>query len=163
MPQHVSLHYDENLLRQAVLRFWWRVIGVRFVIALVVMGASLAWLVSHGDRSWFVGVVATVLVLAIALMVAVYFIHYRNAMKKLKNMGDPQATLTVSETSLTLSSGAGSSTVPWSAVTEIWQFPGFWLMFFSRSQFVTLPLADLTPQMRALVLDRVRASGGKIG
>jgi YcxB-like protein len=73
-------------------------------------------------------------------------------------MGDPLATLTVSETSLTLTSCAGSSTVPWSAVTEIWQFPTFWLMLFSRSQFVTLPLADFTPQTKALVLDHVRAS-----
>ena len=100
-------------------------IGIRLVIALVVTTASLAWLVAHGDRSWFVGVVATVPVLCVAFIVAVYVIHYRNAMRKFKTMGDPQATLAVAETSLTLSSGAGSTTVPWSAVTEIWQFPGF--------------------------------------
>jgi hypothetical protein len=125
MSHEVILHYDEHLIRQAVLRFWWCIIGVRFIIALVVIGACLAWLVSHGDRSWFVGVVATVLALAVAFIVAIYFVHYRSAMRRFKNMGEPEGTLTVSETSLTLSSGAGSSTLPWSAVTELWQFPAF--------------------------------------
>jgi YcxB-like protein len=163
MSHEVILHYDEHLLRQAVLRFWWRIIGVRFIIALIVMGACLAWLVSHGDRSWFVGVVATVLALAVAFIVAIYFVHYRSAMRRFKNMGEPEGTLTVSETSLTLSSGAGSSTFVWSAVTELWQFPAFWLMFFSKSQFITLPLADFTPEAKAFVLERLKASGAKIG
>ena len=123
MAHQVNLRYDERLLRQAVVRFWWRLIGIRFVIALVVMGACLAWLVSQGDRSWFVGVVATVLALAVTFMVAIYFVHYRSAMRRFKNMGEPEGTLTASEPSFTLSSGAGSSTVPWSAVTELWQFP----------------------------------------
>ena len=163
MSHQVMLHYDEPLLRQAVLRFWWRLIGVRFVIALVVMSACLAWLVFHGDRSWFVGVIATVLALAFTFIVAIYFVHYRSAMTRFKNMGEPEGTLTVSETSLTISSGAGSSTIPWSAVTELWQFPAFWLMFFSKSQFVTLPLAGFTPEAKAFVLERLKASRAKFG
>lgn len=163
MPHEVILRYDEHLLRQAVLRFWWRLIGVRFVIALVAMAAGLAWLVAHGDRSWFVGVLATVLALAVAFVVIIYFVHYRSAMRRFKNLGEPEATLTVSETSFTMSSGAGSGTFPWSAVTELWQFPAFWLMFFSPGQFVTLPLADFTPEAQAFVLERLKAAGAKIG
>jgi YcxB-like protein len=162
MSHEVILDYNEHLLRQAVLRFWWRLIGARFVIALVVMAAGLAWLVSHGDRSWFVGVLATGLTLSVAFIFLIYFVHYRSAMRKFKNMGEPKGTLTVSETSLTISSGAGSSTIPWSAVTELWQFPAFWLMFFSKSQFVTLPLADFTPEAKAFVLERLKTAGVKL-
>ena len=161
MAYQVTLRYDEQLIRRAVLCFWWRLIGLRFVIAIVVIAACLVILVAGGDRSWFVGVLATVLVFGIAFMVAIYVIHYRNALQKLKKMGNPEATLTVSESSLSMFSSAGSSTVPWSAVTELWQFPSFWLMFFSRNQFVTLPLADFAPDAMSFVLERVRASGGK--
>ena len=109
MSQQVILRYDRHLLRQAVLRFWWRLIGVRFVIALIVMAACLAWLVSHGDRSWVVGVLATVLALAVGFIVMIYFVHYRSAMRRFKNMGEPEGTLTVAETSLTMSSGAAQA------------------------------------------------------
>jgi hypothetical protein len=35
-------------------------------------------------------------------------------------------------------------------------------MFFSKSQFVTLPLADFTPEAKACVLERLKAAGAKI-
>jgi hypothetical protein len=43
------------------------------------------------------------------------------------------------------------------------RFPGFWLLFFSKSQYVTIPLADFTPEVEAFFLERVQAAGGKIG
>jgi hypothetical protein len=77
-------------------------------------------------------------------------------------MGDPEATLSVSESSLSFTSGAGSMTVPWSAVTALWHVPDFWLLFFSGSQFSTLPLANFEPEVKGFVLERVKAAGGKI-
>ena len=162
MSHHITLCYDKHLLQRAVFRFWWRVVGIRLVIALVVTAAGLVVLVADGNTSWFVGVLATVLAFGIAIMVALYITHYRNALQVLKKMGAPEGTFTASESSLSLSSGAGSGTFPWSAVTELWQFPDLWLMFFSKSQYVTLPLADFSPEAKAFVLERVRASGGKI-
>jgi hypothetical protein len=162
MSHNMTLCYDKHVIRRAVFRFWWRVVGIRLVIALVVTAAGLVVLVADGNTSWFVGVLATVLAFGIAIMVALYITPYRNALQVLKKMGAPEGTFTASESSLSMSSGAGSGTFPWSAVTELWQFPDLWLMFFSKSQFVTLPLADFSPEAKAFVLERVRASGGKI-
>jgi YcxB-like protein len=162
MSHEVILRFDEPLLRRAILCFWWRVIGIRFVIAMVVMAVGLVVLVSGGDRSWFVGVLATVLALGVAFVVAIYVVHYRHSLRVFRKMGDPEATLTLTESSLSMSSGAGSSTIPWSTVTELWQFPDFWLLFFSKSQFVTIPLANFTPDAKAFLLGRVEASGAKI-
>ena len=127
------------------------------------MAASLLALVSNGDRSWFVGVLATVLAIGISFVVAVYVVHYRNGLDKLKAMGDPEATFTASESSFSVSSGAGSSTLPWSSVIEVWRFSSFWLLLFSKAQFITLPIADITPEAQVFILHHVQASGGKIG
>lgn len=48
------------------------------------------------------------------------------------------------------------------AITEIWQFPDYWLLFFSRAQFITLPLADLDPEAQELILDRAKSHGAKV-
>jgi len=162
MSHQGILRYNEQLLRRAVRCFWWRVIGLRFVIALVLVAAILVWIVSNGDTSWVVGVAATVLAIGIVFMVALYVVQYRNTLYKFRAMGEPEATFTASEASLSVSSGLGSSTVPWSSVTEVWQFPSFWLLCFSKAQFSTLPIADITPEARAFILQRVQASGGKI-
>ncbi|WP_229720865.1 YcxB family protein [Dyella nitratireducens] len=63
---------------------------------------------------------------------------------------------------MSLSSGAGTASIPWSAITEIWQFKTCWLLLLSKSQFVTLPLADVRPELAAFILERVQASGGKV-
>jgi hypothetical protein len=159
----MTLHYNEQLLRRAVFCFWWRVVGVSYVIAFAIVAAYLVVLVYNGNTSWIVGVVATVFAIGIAMPVFVYFVHYRNTLRKFRAMGDPEATFTASESSFSVSSGAGSSTLPWSSVTEVWQFPSFWLLLFSKAQFITLPIADITPEAQAFILHQIQASGGKIG
>lgn len=163
MIHQTTLVYNERLLRQAVLKFWWRTVGVGFFIALGVVAGSFGLLLSRGYRSWLVGVLATVLLFGVAFVVLIYFVHYRSSIRKFKAMGSPEATLTASESSLSFSSGAGSSTFPWSAISEIWRFPDLWLVLFSKAQFTTLPLANMAPELRAFVLERVRASGGRVG
>ncbi|MEC5211701.1 hypothetical protein RCH06_000231 [Polaromonas sp. CG_9.5] len=157
------LNYNKPLLHQAVLGFWWRVVGFRFLVALALVATGLTVSIRGGDTSWFVGVLGSVLVLGICFAVGLYVVHYRNAMHKLRAMGSPQATLEASENSLSLSSSAGTASLPWSAVTEVWQFKTCWLLVLSKSQFVTLPLASLPPEFAAFLLARVQAAGGKVG
>lgn len=159
---HAVLFYDRPLIRQAVRGFWWRVVGLRFLVTLAVMVAYLIMRIRDGDTSWVVGALASMIALGIAFMAALYVVHYRNALHKLEAMGNAQATLDASETSLSLSSAAGTATLPWSAVMEVWRFKSCWLLLFSKSQFVTLPLANLSADAAAFILDRIRASGGKV-
>jgi hypothetical protein len=156
------LHYDKPLIRQAVRALWWRVVGFRFVAATALLAIILVVSLLHGDRSWFVGSLATVLAVGIAFIVALYVVNYRRAIRKLTAMGEPRATLSVSEASLTVTSGAGSATLPWSAVTELWRFESFWLLLFSKAQFATVPLANMTPECADFILARVRDAGGKV-
>ena len=77
-------------------------------------------------------------------------------------MGAPTATLSLDDASFTMSSGLGSASLKWSSVTEVWRFPSFWLVLFSKAQFVTLPLASVTAEAQAFILSRVSAAGGKV-
>ncbi|GLQ94061.1 YcxB family protein [Dyella acidisoli] len=158
----ITLTYTKPLLRQAVRSFWWRVVGFKYFVALALVAASLLGLILDGDTSWFVGVLASVLVFGITFVVALYVIHYGNSLRKLQAMGSHQAKLEASEASLSLSSGASVATLPWSAVTEVWRFKSCWLLLFSKSQFVTLPLADIPTEARAFIIARVQTSGGKV-
>ncbi len=157
-----TLSYDRRLIRQAVASFCWRVVGLRYVVALALVAGPLVFLVRGGNGSWLVVVLAGVLALGIVLPVALYATHYRNSLLRLDAMGTPIGTLEASETSLSLSSGAGTTTLPWSAVCEVWRFESYWLLLLSKSQFVTLPLADLPPEAAEFIRARVLAAGGKV-
>lgn len=163
MEHRATLICSEPLIRQAILCFFRRSLGAGFFVALALLVICLAFQLYTGDRSWQVGVLASVLVLGVVFPIAIYFVHYRNATRKLHAMGLPQASLVATESTLSLSSGAGSSSFPWSSVSEVWRFPGFWLLLFSRAQFVTLPLTDISASLQAFIVERVQAAGGKTG
>jgi hypothetical protein len=157
-----TLIYSETLLRQAVFAFWRRSVGVGFFVALLVAALGLGVLVAQGVASWLIAALAAVLALGIAFAAVVYVVHYRNSLRKFRQMDNPRATFCADESSFTMSSDIGTTTLQWSAVKELWQFPSVWLLLYSKSQFSTLPLACLPPETQAHIVQCVRAAGGKV-
>lgn len=162
MNHKATLTFSESLVRQAVLRFWLRSVGLGFFVALAVAIFCLAFLVAQGDRSWVVGGMGAVILIGIAIAIGIYFSHYRNSIRKFRGMESPTATVVVDDATLTLASGVATSTIGWSAVKEVWKFQGFWLLLFSKAQFATLPLTSISPEMQDFILRRVQEQGGKI-
>jgi hypothetical protein len=127
-----------------------------------VLAVSLCVLLLGGNRSWIVGVEASALAVGIGFAIAIYAVHYRNAMTRFRALVSGKATFIAQDDGLSFSSELGSTTLPWSAVTEVWRFERVWLLLFSKAQFSTLPLASIPPEMQSFLLQRVEASGGKI-
>lgn len=162
MTHQTTLRYSETLLRRSVFAFWRRTVGLGFLVALVFVGGGLAQLLYKGDTSWIVGALAVALVVGVSFIVAIYVVHFRNAMQKFRDMGTPEALLVVEDKAFTLTSGIGSTSLAWSSIAEVWCFTDFWLLLFSKAQFSTIPLANVSPEMQTFVLQRVRSAGGKI-
>lgn len=157
-----KLHYSETLVRKAVWAFWWRVTGWRYFVAIGLVLTSFLYSISSGNHSWWVGVSASILCLAVIFAVALYVVHFRGAIARFRRMQSPEATFEAGDDRFHITSDIGSSELSWSTITEVWQFPEFWLLFLSRSQFITLPLADLDSEARELILNRATSHGGKI-
>ena len=162
MSHEATLIYSESLLREAVFGFWRRSIGMGFILMLVALTVVLGVLVALGAPIWIIVTLAVLLVLAAAVAVALYIGYYRNSLRKFRTMSTPQATFRADESSFTMTSDAGTTTLQWSAVKELWQFPSVWLLLYSKTQFSTLPLACLPPDIQAFVQERVREAGGKV-
>jgi len=162
MSHEATLIYSESLLREAVFEFWRRSIGMGFILMLVALTVVLGVLVALGAPVWIIVTLVVLLVLAAAVAVALYIGYYRNSLRKFRTMSTPRATFRADESSFTMTSDAGTTTLQWSAVKELWQFPSVWLLLYSKTQFSTLPLACLPPDIQAFVQERVREAGGKV-
>lgn len=162
MPLETILEYDEPLVRRAVFLFWRRTIGAFFIPVLLAGTAYFVALLILHDRSWEMGVVGTVLGFAYLMSATVYVVHYRGSLAKFRQLRDPVATFRADHHSITVESSIGKSTFYWACVKEVWQFPDVWLLLFSKAQFSTLPVANLSPELQALIVTRVQSAGGKI-
>ena len=161
MQHQTTLVYTEPLLRRAVRAYWNQSVGSGFVFAILFTAIALFALLWKGDRTWWVGAIGAVLCFGMTIAIMVYVVQLRNSMAKFRAMGEPTATLSVDDQSFTVTSGIGSSTLRWSSVVEVQQYPEFWLMYFSKAQFITLPLACLPLEMQAFILARIAANGAR--
>lgn len=162
MSHQTTLFFTEQIVRQAVYGFWWRTVGAGFIVALALVALGVGLLVALGANTWFVGAAGSVLLMGTVFAMTVYAVHYRASMRRFGEMGRPQATFRVDASTFTVSSDIGTTTLQWSAVKELWQFADVWLLLYSRAQFSTLPVACLSPEMQATIIQRIRASGGRI-
>jgi hypothetical protein len=161
MKHEATLVFTEPLLREAVFAFWRRSVGFGFGVAVLALTTSLVLFLWQGDRSWLVGALATVLFFSLGFAALLYLVHYRNALNKLRSMPSKRATFVVEEAQFSVTSELGSSTLPWSSVQALWRTPNCWLLLFSKAQFITLPLACLSEEMRQFIAQRIEAGGGK--
>lgn len=162
MNESILLTYSKPLLRQAVFSFWQRSLGKICLFALAILVFMFVILVWERDLSWASGFIACALFVSLLFPLLVYVVHYRNAMTKLKAMGSSQAQLTLGEDNYTVSSSAGTSTLPWSSIKEIWKFKELWIILLSRAHFWTLPLQNLSSEDKAFIINQVQKAGGKV-
>jgi len=103
-----------------------------------------------------------VLALAVIFAATLYFVHYRASLTRFRRMNSPDATLEMGAETFRLASDVGNSEMPWRAITQIWRFRDFWLVFLSPAQFITLPLADLDVEAREFLLEKVKPFKARI-
>lgn len=157
----VKLHYTESLIRRAVKAFWWCATGPLYVLAVLLILVSFCFALAR--RSFVVGWgVRNGSRVAILLAVTVYVVHFRGSLARFRRMRTPEATIELGEERFRLSSDVGASEMPWSTITEIWRYPDYWLVFFSRAQFITLPAADLTADVREFILVKAKSGGATV-
>lgn len=157
------LRYSEPLLREVVRVFVFRALlrqlGLSFFIVVGFLILALGWSVSRQDNGWMVGFLAATVFFIGVFLAMVYVAHFRNTIGRFRQMRTPEATLTYDEEKIGFTSELGSATMPWSAITEVWRHPRFWLLLFSRSQFVTLPLDGLDEAAREFITRKTSQSG----
>jgi hypothetical protein len=160
------LDYTEAMVRDAVNTYVRRrligetkaswIIMLFFAILLV----SLIW---NGDRSWFVGAVG-VAVLAPFLLVAIgWRAHFINTVGRFRRMQAPVAQVTLHEDRLSLASDLGSGDLTWPSFTEVWERPGYWMVFSGRNQFNIVPIANIPGDELAWLRGKLPASEVKPG
>jgi hypothetical protein len=140
-----------------VLRRVRELFDLKFCIAALLLTGYLCWLVWNGDRSWWVGFLAAIIVLVPAGVLAAYAAHWHHTVGRIRQMQVPMARFTLNESEIAVASEVGSATIPWSLIVEIWEFPEFWLLLLSKSYFVTLPTDGVSASALEFLRDKVRS------
>jgi hypothetical protein len=101
-------------------------------------------------------------VLATAIVIAGYLVMMHRSISRLRQMGQPQANLEVSDDRFRIISDLVTTELRWPLIQKIWCYESFWLVFFSRSESMIFPLEDLPEDIRDFIKNKVVENGGKV-
>jgi uncharacterized membrane protein YecN with MAPEG domain len=160
--ERVTLTYSEQVIKEAVRSVWWRTIGPLFPAVSLLLAAFVIYRAIHGDRSWFIGVLGATVIIGAAVMIASYFVQLSRSLARLRRMKTPEATLELGEERFRVVSDVGAFEIQWSLIKQLWRFERAWVLLFSGSEFMTLPIDGLSEQSKEFIKDRAKANGAKI-
>jgi len=124
----------------------------------IVFGATVVfviWLFWSGQRDWLTGVVAAVVTLPILRVIITWRSYSANEVARFSRMKEPLAEIAFDKESLSVTSDVGSAQVPWSRLTEVWQRPGYWMIFWDKNDFNILPDENMPEALRRKLRDKV--------
>ncbi|NHF74210.1 YcxB family protein [Paracoccus xiamenensis] len=69
--------------------------------------------------------------------------YSRNSLGRLRQMRAPEARFVLDQRGVFAASELGETLIPWDRITEVWQRPESWMIFFGPSQFITMPIREI--------------------
>lgn len=158
----ITIRYSEALVRRAVRAFWLRAFAGRACLAFAVMAIMVFALNMSTSDSWSVPAMGALMLFVLVFTATTYVVYLRSSLDRFRRMNRPEATLELHAHTFKIASDVGSLETRWDVITQVWRFPDFWLLFFDRGAFFTLPLADVDPAVQAFIVERVQAHGGNV-
>ena len=165
MQHTITFTHQLPLLKHAMRRHCLRTFGPKSLFGAAVAFNGICALLLHysGYNSWLSAFSAAACVIFTALGIRVYAMNMRHITKKFHDLGTPAEVTFIAEANqFSAHSKAGGMTMPWHSITELRRYADYWLLMFSKAQFITLPTEHLSEQAQTFITERITTHGGKI-
>lgn len=153
--------YSENLIRSVTRQFLRRFLGLDYFVALALLAMVFIYLISVGDRSWFLGVIGVLVVLGFGVSVAAWVTYHRRAFATFRRMSKPEVNFVFDDEGIVSASDLGEGRIKWNALREIWCLNDALLIFVDRGVYSTIPADCLTGEIREFIQAKAKEHGVK--
>jgi hypothetical protein len=150
-----TIQYSRQIVREAALRGAWERIGWRMILAVALVLSGFLPAVREGDRSWWIGVGGTILLLAIVFIVAVVAQQLTMASKRYEQINAGRAHVQLTEEHFRFVSRLGAVEYPWSRLVHLQRREKYWLLGLSKRQHFIVALDGLSSEAQAFILSHV--------
>lgn len=154
MNKDIHLHYTEDLTKLSVLYYCWALTGKLFALTYVLVGLSLVFLIKNGGSSMIITISALTLLIVPLFLGLLYYISRKRALAKFRSLKDGKAIFGITDDHFSLIGTGVTSTLPWSSITKIKQYPDFWIILLRPRGYFTLPLQNLLPEDKEFILKK---------
>ena len=161
-PFQFEAVYDPEIVREAAWTFAKRrFLGDRRLLVtaaiLILLCSGSAW---WWREPWPIVAAVAAPVVVVGLFFAVWLSHRSVALRKLRALDAMRARFTFDDSGLSVSSKAGSMSLVWAALEEVWIYPRFWIVATAVNAFFTVPIETASSEAVAFARSKL---GKRIG
>lgn len=158
-----TVTYTLEMVQDAVRTYVWRkgVLGQKpfWLMALLLIGLT-GWMAWRGERGLLLSVAIAAACMPLILTAMAWLAQYRGTVGRFRRMQKPEAQISFQEDGLAVASGlgggVGAGVLKWAEITEVWERPGYLMVFSGPARFSIIPAHNLAAEDIA----RLRAAGG---
>ncbi|OFW88544.1 MAG: hypothetical protein A3B66_08775 [Alphaproteobacteria bacterium RIFCSPHIGHO2_02_FULL_46_13] len=156
MNKDIHLHYTEDLTKLSVLYYCWAMTGKLFALSVVFIILGLIFLIQYDGSPMVVSMIVFTLIWVTCLLSLLYYITRKRALAKFRSLKDGKAIFGITDDHFSLIGTGVTSTLPWSSIAKIKQYPDFWIILLRPRGYFTLPLHNLLPEDKEFILKQVK-------
>jgi hypothetical protein len=155
MDRTFTVTFTRELLDYSVSRYFRYQLDWRFLFALAVLGCLTAYLFITGDRTWLFGLALAFFLGSLMLIAFAYFRIRNGALEKFNRMPSGQATFTLSERGIDVSSESGHAEIFWDSIERVLKYPRAWLFVIRGAGYFTVPIQEVDVEIREYILHKL--------
>jgi hypothetical protein len=161
MNYQFTIQFSEEHIKYACGKFFARFVGIGFpIVCLIVAAVAIVRMVS-GEPDLLAGIFLTISVLGIIFIAVAYFQRRAHSLSHFRKTGKT-VSYELSEEFFKAKSDLGSTEVKWESFKAIWTFPKVWLLMFDRANYLTLPVDQISNDVKEFLKRKIISVGGKI-
>ena len=161
MSHQFTIQFTEGHIKYACRKFFVRYVGIGFPIAWSLMVVVFAQRVASHKADILAGVCVTVAVMSALFFLSIYVKRLAYSLTQFRKFGN-KVSYELSEDFFRARSEMGSSELKWETFQGIWIFPKVWLLMYDKAGYLTLPVDQISQEVKKFLKRKMVSVGGKI-
>jgi hypothetical protein len=161
MNYQFTIQFAEEHIKYACRKFFARYVGIGLPIVCLLMLIALAQRLAAGKMDLLAGCNLAVVVMGAGFFLSAYIQRRSYLLSQFRKTGNV-VSYELSEEFFKAKSDMGSSELKWETFKGIWIFPRVWLLMFDKASYVTLPVDQVSNEVKEFLKKKIISVGGKI-
>lgn len=162
MPYELTVRIEKPMLRRILHDLLNLYLGRKRYLAALILGYAAIALLLKENYSWYTWVVVGLLVIAVLVPMLLHSMMLRRWLRQYRAQQGEAAWYRFDDEGIETVAAHGKDRLPWQEFNSLVKLNDAWLLFTRDNAFTILPLGDLHPSLRDLIVRRIEANDGDI-
>ncbi|HXR04637.1 MAG TPA: YcxB family protein [Verrucomicrobiae bacterium] len=161
MNYQFTVQFSEEHIKYACGKYYARFVGFVFPVVCLLVAAFAVIRMVSGKADLFAGILLAVAVIGLGIIVAAYFQSRNYRLSQFRKTGN-SVSYELSEEFFKAKSQMGSTEMKWKSFKAIWIFQKVWLLVFDKNGYLTLPVDQISNEVKEFLKRKIISVGGKV-